>query len=56
MSNGIYNFLLVLRAHFHRLDQLRPVVLLLEKRPKPRFLDAISRFPLVYWMRGRISK
>ena len=29
--------------------RLRPIVLLLEKKPNVCFLDAISWFPLVYW-------
>lgn len=54
-SNGIYNFIIPLRAHFHSPVSLRPIVLLLEKKPHPAFLDAISWFPLVYWMPGSID-
>ncbi|KAG8180934.1 hypothetical protein JTE90_013940 [Oedothorax gibbosus] len=54
-SNGIYNFIVPLRAHFHSPHTLRPIVLLLEKKPHPAFLDAISWFPLVYWMLGSID-
>ncbi|GIY65892.1 potassium channel subfamily T member 2, partial [Caerostris darwini] len=54
-SNGIYNFIVPLRAHFHSPQTLRPIVLLLEKKPHPAFLDAISWFPLVYWMLGSID-
>ncbi|KAG8182946.1 hypothetical protein JTE90_003324 [Oedothorax gibbosus] len=54
-SNGIYNFLVPLRAHFHLPHTLRPIILLLERRPHEAFLDAISWFPLVYWMQGSID-
>ncbi|XP_076316319.1 potassium channel subfamily T member 2-like isoform X2 [Tachypleus tridentatus] len=54
-SNGIYNFIVPLRAHFHSPQTLRPIILLLERRPHPAFLDAISLFPLVYWMQGSID-
>lgn len=55
-SNGIYNFLVPLRAHFHNPNELRPIVLLLERKPSPQFIDAISWFPMVYWMPGSIDK
>lgn len=34
---------------------LNPIILLLERRPEIAFLDAISYFPLVYWMLGSID-
>ncbi|XP_034935518.1 potassium channel subfamily T member 2 isoform X5 [Chelonus insularis] len=54
-SNGIYNFIIPLRAHFRSKTSLNPIILLLEKRPVIAFLDAISYFPLVYWMLGSID-
>lgn len=54
-SNGIYNFIIPLRAHFRSKTSLHPVILLLERRPDIAFLDAISYFPLVYWMLGSID-
>ena len=45
-----------LRAHFHAASSLRPIVVLLEKVPPASFIDAISWFPLVYWMKGSIDK
>lgn len=54
-SNGIYNFIIPLRAHFKSKTSLNPIILLLETRPKVDFLDAISYFPLVYWMLGSID-
>ncbi|KAG9509804.1 Potassium channel subfamily T member 1, partial [Fragariocoptes setiger] len=54
-SNGIYNFLVPLRAHFHNAQSLRPIVLLLERKPSSQFIDAISWFPMVYWMPGLID-
>ncbi|XP_047741157.1 potassium channel subfamily T member 2, partial [Hyalella azteca] len=54
-SNGIYNFIIPLRAHFRSKSSLNPIILLLESRPDPAFQDAISWFPLIYWMFGSIS-
>lgn len=54
-SNGIYNFIIPLRAHFKSKTSLNPIILLLERRPDVAFLDAISYFPLVYWMLGSID-
>ncbi|XP_035429660.1 potassium channel subfamily T member 2 isoform X9 [Spodoptera frugiperda] len=54
-SNGIYNFIIPLRAHFRSKTSLNPIILLLERRPDIAFLDAISYFPLVYWMLGSID-
>ncbi|XP_055687697.1 potassium channel subfamily T member 2 isoform X29 [Lutzomyia longipalpis] len=54
-SNGIYNFIIPLRAHFRSKTSLNPIILLLERRPDVAFLDAISYFPLVYWMLGSID-
>ncbi|XP_055311132.1 potassium channel subfamily T member 2 isoform X3 [Sitodiplosis mosellana] len=55
VSNGIYNFIIPLRAHFKSKTSLNPIILLLERRPDVAFLDAISYFPLVYWMQGSID-
>lgn len=54
-SNGIYNFIIPLRAHFRSKTSLNPIILLLERRPDIAFLDAVSYFPLVYWMLGSID-
>nr|XP_012232627.1 PREDICTED: potassium channel subfamily T member 2 isoform X10 [Linepithema humile] len=54
-SNGIYNFIIPLRAHFRSKTSLNPIILLLERKPEIAFLDAVSYFPLVYWMRGSID-
>lgn len=54
-SNGIYNFIIPLRAHFRSKTSLHPIILLLERRPDVAFLDSISYFPLVYWMLGSID-
>ncbi|XP_069705257.1 potassium channel subfamily T member 2 isoform X2 [Periplaneta americana] len=54
-SNGIYNFIIPLRAHFRSKTSLNPIILLLERRPDIAFLDSISYFPLVYWMLGSID-
>lgn len=55
-SNGIYNFIVPLRAHFHHPQSLRPIILLFERRPHPSIIDAISWFPLIYWMQGSIDQ
>lgn len=49
-SNGIYNFIIPLRAHFRSKTSLNPIILLLERRPDVAFLDALSYFPLVRWL------
>uniref|UniRef100_A0A1I8HFI5 Potassium channel, subfamily T, member 1 n=2 Tax=Macrostomum lignano TaxID=282301 RepID=A0A1I8HFI5_9PLAT len=54
-SNGLYNFILPLRAYWLPKSTLQPIVLLLEKQPDRYFLEAISHFPLVYWMIGSID-
>ncbi|VVD05171.1 unnamed protein product [Leptidea sinapis] len=54
-SNGIYNFIIPLRAHFRSKTSLNPIILLLERIPDIAFLDALSYFPLVYWMMGSID-
>lgn len=56
VSNGIYNFIIPLRAHFKSKTSLNPIILLLERRPEFEFLDAISYFPWVYWMQGSIDR
>uniref|UniRef100_A0A914WNF0 Calcium-activated potassium channel BK alpha subunit domain-containing protein n=1 Tax=Plectus sambesii TaxID=2011161 RepID=A0A914WNF0_9BILA len=54
-SSALYNFIIPLRAHYRPIHELYPIVLLLEQIPEDAFVDAISWFPLVYWMRGRIA-
>nr|XP_024217836.1 potassium channel subfamily T member 2 isoform X1 [Halyomorpha halys] len=54
-SNGIYNFIIPLRAHFRSKNSLNPIILLLERRPDIAFLDSVSYFPLIYWMLGSID-
>ncbi|XP_074653905.1 potassium channel subfamily T member 2-like isoform X3 [Tubulanus polymorphus] len=54
-SNGLYNFIVPLRSHCRSKVSLNPIVLLLERRPDPTFLETISYFPMVYWMIGSID-
>ncbi|XP_035706389.1 potassium channel subfamily T member 2-like isoform X3 [Folsomia candida] len=54
-SAAIYNFIVPLRAHFRPKSRLNPIILLLERRPDSAFLDAISHFPMIYWMLGSID-
>ncbi|KAK6036717.1 hypothetical protein COOONC_25779 [Cooperia oncophora] len=46
-------------SYYRQVHRLHPIVLLLEleetSTPNPSFLDAISYFPLIYWMQGKIS-
>ncbi|KAK6019633.1 hypothetical protein OSTOST_14726 [Ostertagia ostertagi] len=46
-------------SYYRQVHKLHPIVLLLEleetSSPNPSFLDAISYFPLIFWMQGKIS-
>ncbi|KAL4216992.1 potassium channel [Mactra antiquata] len=53
--NGIYNFIVPLRSQFIGMKSLCPIILLLEEQPDPMFLETMSFFPLVYWMKGKIT-
>ncbi|EPB75431.1 hypothetical protein ANCCEY_05482 [Ancylostoma ceylanicum] len=58
-SSGMYNLIIPLRAYYRPVHELHPIVLLLELEetasPNPAFLDAVSYFPGIYWMQGKIS-
>uniref|UniRef100_A0A8C0G9V6 RCK N-terminal domain-containing protein n=1 Tax=Chelonoidis abingdonii TaxID=106734 RepID=A0A8C0G9V6_CHEAB len=54
-ANGLYNFIVPLRAYYRPRKELSPIVLLLENMPETHFLEAICRFPLVYYMVGSID-
>uniref|UniRef100_A0A0K0FKT9 Potassium channel subfamily T member 1 (inferred by orthology to a human protein) n=1 Tax=Strongyloides venezuelensis TaxID=75913 RepID=A0A0K0FKT9_STRVS len=58
-SSGLYNLIIPLRAYYRPVEELHPIILLLELKetqtPNPAFLDAISWFPMIYWMHGKIS-
>lgn len=54
-SSAIYNFIVPLRAHFHSPSSLRPIILLLERKPNSSFIDSISWFPMIYWMQGSLD-
>ncbi|KAK3610092.1 hypothetical protein CHS0354_032187 [Potamilus streckersoni] len=54
-NNGIYNFIVPLRSEFLGMRSLSPIILLLEEEPHYIFLEAISHFPHVYWMIGKIT-
>ncbi|KAK7502655.1 hypothetical protein BaRGS_00006230 [Batillaria attramentaria] len=54
-SSGIYNFIVPLRSHARPKKSLNPIVLLLDQPPEQAFLEMVSYFPLVYWMRGKID-
>ncbi|XP_029441286.1 potassium channel subfamily T member 2-like [Rhinatrema bivittatum] len=54
-GNGLYNFVVPLRAYYRPKKELNPIILLLENTPDTHFLEAISWFPLVYYMVGSID-
>ncbi|XP_038613743.1 potassium channel subfamily T member 2 isoform X2 [Tachyglossus aculeatus] len=54
-GNGLYNFIVPLRAYYRPKKELNPIVLLLDNPPDMHFLDAICWFPMVYYMVGTID-
>uniref|UniRef100_A0A8C9UBA7 Potassium sodium-activated channel subfamily T member 2 n=1 Tax=Scleropages formosus TaxID=113540 RepID=A0A8C9UBA7_SCLFO len=54
-GNGLYNFIVPLRAHFRPKRELNPIVLLLDNPPDTHFLEAICWFPMVYYTIGSID-
>ncbi|XP_074836250.1 potassium channel subfamily T member 2-like [Carettochelys insculpta] len=54
-GNGLYNFIVPLRAHCRPRKELSPIVLLLENPPEAHFLEAVCWFPLVYYTLGSID-
>ncbi|KAG2471341.1 KCNT1 protein, partial [Polypterus senegalus] len=54
-GNGLYNFIVPLRAYYRPKKELNPIVLLLENPPEAHFLDAICWFPMVYYTVGSID-
>ncbi|XP_063074824.1 potassium channel subfamily T member 2-like [Engraulis encrasicolus] len=54
-GNGLYNFIVPLRASYRPKKDLNPIVLLLENKPDENFLETICWFPLVYYMVGTID-
>ncbi|XP_069025547.1 potassium channel subfamily T member 2-like isoform X2 [Embiotoca jacksoni] len=55
-GNGLYNFIVPLRAYYRPRKELNPIVLLLDNPPDNHFLEAICCFPMVYYMAGSIDK
>ncbi|CAG5925236.1 unnamed protein product [Menidia menidia] len=54
-GNGLYNFIVPLRAYYRPRKELNPIVLLLDYHPDNHFLEAICCFPMVYFMTGTID-
>ncbi|XP_051788458.1 potassium channel subfamily T member 2 isoform X1 [Erpetoichthys calabaricus] len=54
-GNGLYNFIVPLRAYYRPKKELNPIVLLLDNPPEIHFLEAICWFPMVYYMVGSID-
>uniref|UniRef100_UPI0035902716 potassium channel subfamily T member 1-like n=1 Tax=Myxine glutinosa TaxID=7769 RepID=UPI0035902716 len=54
-GNGLYNFIVPLRVYYRPRLELNPIVLLLDNQPSKEFLEAISCFPMVYYMVGSID-
>ncbi|KAF3701886.1 Potassium channel subfamily T member 1 KCa4.1 [Channa argus] len=55
-GNGLYNFIVPLRAYYRPRKELNPIVLLLDNPPDNHFLEAICCFPMVYYMAGTMDK
>ncbi|KAM7092087.1 potassium channel subfamily T member 1 [Molossus nigricans] len=54
-GNGLYNFIVPLRAYYRSRKELNPIVLLLDNKPDHHFLEAICYFPMVYYMEGSVD-
>uniref|UniRef100_A0A8C1TJQ2 RCK N-terminal domain-containing protein n=1 Tax=Cyprinus carpio TaxID=7962 RepID=A0A8C1TJQ2_CYPCA len=54
-GNGLYNFIVPLRAYYRPRKELNPIVLLLENVPEADFLEAICWFPMVFYTVGSID-
>ncbi|KAK6183676.1 hypothetical protein SNE40_011106 [Patella caerulea] len=54
-STGIYNFIVPLRSDYLSVNNLSPIILLLEQEPDVMFIETIAHFPLVYWMQGKMT-
>ncbi|KAM7387183.1 hypothetical protein PAMA_009682 [Pampus argenteus] len=54
-GNGLYNFIVPLRAYYRPRKELKPIVLLLESVPEADFLEAICWFPMVFYTVGSID-
>ncbi|XP_067341014.1 potassium channel subfamily T member 2 isoform X3 [Channa argus] len=54
-GNGLYNFIVPLRAYYRPRKELNPIVLLLDNPPDNHFLEAICCFPMVYYMAGTMD-
>ncbi|XP_066536824.1 potassium channel subfamily T member 2 [Hoplias malabaricus] len=54
-GNGLYNFILPLRASYRPRHELNPIILLLDNPPDENFLETICWFPMVYYMVGSID-
>uniref|UniRef100_A0A665VMZ6 RCK N-terminal domain-containing protein n=1 Tax=Echeneis naucrates TaxID=173247 RepID=A0A665VMZ6_ECHNA len=54
-GNGLYNFIVPLRAYYRPRKELNPIVLLLEAIPEADFLEAICWFPMVFYTVGSID-
>uniref|UniRef100_H2ZJZ3 RCK N-terminal domain-containing protein n=1 Tax=Ciona savignyi TaxID=51511 RepID=H2ZJZ3_CIOSA len=54
-AQSLFNVLIPLRAHYRPIRSIHPVVLLLEHSPENTFLNAISIFPMTYYMLGSMN-
>nr|XP_039272908.1 potassium channel subfamily T member 2-like isoform X1 [Styela clava] len=54
-TQSLINVMIPLRAHFRCLESLNPVILILEHSPEEQFVEAISCFPMVYYMLGNMN-
>lgn len=54
-SPAVYNFIIPLRSSYLSLGNLNPIILLVSREPDNMFLETIANFPLVFWMKGKLS-
>uniref|UniRef100_A0AC35UHL0 Flavin-containing monooxygenase n=1 Tax=Rhabditophanes sp. KR3021 TaxID=114890 RepID=A0AC35UHL0_9BILA len=57
-SPSIYNLILPLRAYYRPVQELHPIIFLLDlkkEQPHKLFLETIAHFPFIYWLEGSIS-
>ncbi|XP_051556006.1 potassium channel subfamily T member 2 [Myxocyprinus asiaticus] len=54
-GKSLSNFIIPLRASYRPMNELCPIVLLLEHEPSEEFLETICWFPMIYYMVGSID-
>ncbi|XP_071820136.1 potassium channel subfamily T member 2-like isoform X3 [Apostichopus japonicus] len=54
-SVAMVDFVVPLRTHWRPKHSLKPIVIIIEKRPDTCFLESMACFPMVYYMMGSIE-